>query len=137
MGTFKLMSDAEVEGMHQAVLRILAEVGVVLAHAGARRMLTDAGAKVRDQRVLIPSDVVERCIAACPSQVYVRGRGGTIKTLGDGSLNFHNLGGARDIYDPVTGEHRLAVLQDVRDATRLLDALPNCNTITPFFTRPR
>jgi trimethylamine--corrinoid protein Co-methyltransferase len=64
----------------------------------------------------------------------VRGRGGTVKTLGDGSLNFHNLGGARDIYAPVTGEHRFAVLQDVRDATRLLDALPNCNTITPFFT---
>jgi trimethylamine--corrinoid protein Co-methyltransferase len=56
------------------------------------------------------------------------------KTLGDGSLYFHNLGGARDIHNPATDEHRFAVLQDVRDATRLLDALPNCNTITPFFT---
>ncbi|OIO88547.1 MAG: hypothetical protein AUK02_03560, partial [Anaerolineae bacterium CG2_30_58_95] len=61
---------------------------------------------------------------------------------GDGSLNFHNLGGARDIYngsavsyhDPGADEHRFATLQDLRDATRLLDALENCTTITPFFT---
>ena len=77
---------------------------------------------------------MEACIAKCPRQVTIRGRGGAGKTLGDGSLNFHNLGGARDIYDPRTGQHRFAVLQDVRDATRLLDALENCNTITPFFT---
>jgi trimethylamine--corrinoid protein Co-methyltransferase len=128
------MSDAEVETLHQAVLRILAEVGVVLTHAGAREMLTAAGALIRGQRVLMPSGLVEDCIAKCPSQISIRGRDGATRTLGDGSLHFHNLGGARDIHNPVTDEHRLAVLQDVRDSTRLLDALPNCDTITPFFT---
>ena len=134
MNTLKILSDAEVEAMHQATLRILSEVGVILNHAGARQMLTDAGGTIQNERVCIPPDLVEACITKCPLQVSVRGRGGTTKTLGDGSLNFHNLGGARDIYNPVTGEHRFAVLQDVRDSTRLLDALPNCNTITPFFT---
>jgi len=134
VNTLKILSDTEVEAMHQATLRILSEVGVILNHAGARQMLTDAGASIHNERVYIPPDLVEDCIAKCPPQVSVRGRGGTTKTLGDGSLNFHNLGGARDIYNPVTGEHRFAVLQDVRDSTRLLDALPNCNTITPFFT---
>ena len=134
MNTLKLLSDAEVEALHQATLRILNEVGIILTHPGARQMLTDAGASIHNERVLMPPDLVEACIAKCPPQVSVRGRGGTVKTLGDGSLNFHNLGGARDIHNPLTGEHRFAVLQDVRDATRLLDALPNCNTITPFFT---
>jgi trimethylamine---corrinoid protein Co-methyltransferase len=134
LNTLKMLSDAEVESLHQATLRILAEVGVTLTHPGARQMLTDAGATIHNNRVCFPSELVEACIAKCPSQVSVSGRGGTTKTLGDGSLNFHNLGGARDIHNPVTGEHRFAVLQDVCDATRLLDALPNCNTITPFFT---
>ncbi len=134
MNTLKILSDAEVESLHQATLRILNEIGVILTHPGARQMLTDAGAKVQNGRVCLPPDLVESCIAKCPPQVTVCGRGGTVKTLGDGSLNFHNLGGARDIHNPVTGEHRFAILQDVRDATRLLDALPNCNTITPFFT---
>jgi trimethylamine--corrinoid protein Co-methyltransferase len=134
VNTLKLLSDVEVESLHQATLRILNEVGVTLTHPGARQMLTDAGAIIQNNRVCLPPDLVEACIAKCPPQVSVTGRDGTTKTLGDGSLNFHNLGGARDIHNPVTGEHRFAVLQDVRDATRLLDALPNCNTITPFFT---
>lgn len=134
MNPLKLLSDPEVEGLHQATLRILSEVGVILTHAGARQMLTDAGATIQNERVCLPPELVEDCIAKCPKQLSVRGRGGITKTLGDGSLNFHNLGGARDIYNPITGEHRFAVLQDVRDATRLLDALPSCNTITPFFT---
>jgi trimethylamine--corrinoid protein Co-methyltransferase len=134
VNTLKILSDAEVEALHRATLRILAEVGVILTHTGARQMLTDAGAIIKNERVCLPPELVEDCIAKCPPQVSVRGRGGTVKTLGDGSLNFHNLGGARDIHNPATNEHRFAVLQDVRDATRLLDALPNCNTITPFFT---
>lgn len=134
MNTLKLLSDAEVETLHQAALRILSEVGVILTHNGARQMLIDAGATIQNDRVCLPPDLVEDCLAGCPHQVTVRGRNGRVKTLGDSSLNFHNLGGARDIHNPVTDEHRFAVLQDVRDSTRLLDALPNCNTITPFFT---
>jgi trimethylamine--corrinoid protein Co-methyltransferase len=134
VNTLKLLSEAEVESLHHAVLRILAEVGATLTHPGACQMLTDAGAIIKNERVCLPPDLVEDCLSKCPKQVSVTGRGGTTKILGDGSLNFHNLGGARDIHNPVTGEHRFAVLQDVRDATRLLDALPNCNTITPFFT---
>jgi len=131
---FNILSPEEVESIHHATLRILSEVGVTLTHARAREVLTGAGAFIRDERVLLPPDLVEACIARCPRQVTLRGRGGMVKTLGDGSLNFHNLGGARDIYDPSTGEHRFAAVQDLRDATRLLDALENCSTITPFFT---
>ncbi len=57
-----------------------------------------------------------------------------LKSLGDGNLYFHNLGGAPAIYDASTGRRRLALVQDVCDSSRLLDALENCHTITPFFT---
>lgn len=131
---FTVLSPEEVEAVHRATLRILSEVGVTLTHAKAREVLTGAGAVIQDERVLLPPDLVEACITRCPRQVTLRGRSGTVKTLGDGSLNFHNLGGARDIYNPGTGEHRFATVQDLRDATCLLDALENCTTITPFFT---
>lgn len=128
------LSKDEVEGIHQATLRILSEIGVVLTHEPALNVLTGSGATIKGNRVLFPPDLVEKCLTKCPHSVTVRGRGGQVKTLGDGNLYFHNLGGARDIFDYGTGEHRFANLQDVRDATRLLDALKNCNTITPFFT---
>lgn len=134
MPLLAFLSPAEVDSIHQATLCILSEVGVTLTHPESRAILTGAGATVQDERVLLPADLVEACIASAGRTVSVRGRGGAVKTLGDGKLYFHNLGGARDIYDPVSGQKRYAGLQDLRDATRLLDALERCHTITPFFT---
>lgn len=131
---FTFLSPQSIESLHIATLRIMSETGVVIHHAGARDMLTANGARVEKNRVLIPPELVEKSIASAGKKVSVRGRGGVTKSLGDGNLYFHNLGGARDVLDPVTGTKRLANVQDVADATRLLDALENCHTITPFFT---
>ena len=129
-----ILDENEIEAIHQATLRILEETGVVLTEPKSRALLTDAGAKVQEMRVLLPPVLVEKCIKLAGKKTTIRGRGGTVKTLGDGSLYFHNLGGAPQVYDAVSGTRRLATVQDVRDATRLLDALENCHTITPFFT---
>ncbi len=128
-----VLTDEEVEAIHQATLRILGEIGVVLTQPQAREVLTGAGATVHGNRVLLPPDLVERTVALCPRQVTLRGRE-RVAVLGDGSLHWHNLGGARDVYDPPTGQRRPATVQDVRDAARLLDALDGATTITPFFT---
>jgi trimethylamine---corrinoid protein Co-methyltransferase len=131
---FPFLSPSSIESIHNATLRILGETGVSIKHAGARNLLTSHGARVEKERILIPPDLVEKCIADAGKKASVRGRGGTTKNLGDGNLYFHNLGGARDVIETDTGRKRLASMQDVRDATHLLDALENCHTITPFFT---
>ena len=131
---FELLSPEEVEALHLATLRILEETGIVLTEPRSRTLLADAGARLAEGRVYLPPQLVEACIALAGKQVSIRGRGGAVKTLGDGRLYFHNLGGAPYVYDSASGKRRLAVVQDVRDATRLLDALENCHTITPFFT---
>ena len=130
-----VLDITEVEAIHQATLQILDEIGVVLTQPEAVDMLLAAGAKVKDDRVLLPPALVERELARCPKQVTVRGRDAdkTI-TLGDGSLGWHNLGGARDVFEPRTGQCRPATLQDVRDSARLLDALDGVTSITPLFT---
>ncbi len=134
MMSWNLLSNDEVEAIHQATLRILAEIGVVLTQPTSRAILSEAGAKVLDRQVLLPPDLVEKCIAQTGKSSTIRGRGGMVKTLGDGCLYFHNLGGAPNVFDTASGKRRLATKNDVCDATRLLDALENCHTITPFFT---
>jgi len=130
----QFLTDSETEAIHQATLRILWEVGVVLTHPEGREHLTGAGAVVHGDRVRIPPDLVEWAVAQCPCRVTLRGRGGQTVTLGDGSLSWHNMGGARDVYDPRTGTRRPATVQDVRDSARLLDALDSVTTVTPLFT---
>jgi trimethylamine--corrinoid protein Co-methyltransferase len=129
-----VLTGEEVEAIHQATLYVLSEVGIVLTQPDAREVLTGAGARIRADRVLLPPDLVERAVATCPRQVTVRSRGGEQVVLGDGTLHWHNLGGAPDVYEPRTGQRRPAMLRDVRDSARLLDALDGVTTITPFFT---
>jgi trimethylamine--corrinoid protein Co-methyltransferase len=129
-----VLEENEVEAIHQASLRILGETGVILSEPKSRELLAGAGAKLLEKRVQFPPELVERCIALAGKKTTIRGRGGAVKTLGDGSLYFHNLGGAPQVYDAGSGIRRLATVKDVRDATRLLDALENCHTVTPFFT---
>jgi trimethylamine---corrinoid protein Co-methyltransferase len=134
MISFNLFSQEEVIAIHQATLRILDEIGVVLAEPKSRQLLLGAGAKIRQNRMLLPPELVEYCIHQAGKRTAIRGRSGKIKTLGDGNLYFHNLGGAPNVFDIATGMRRRATIRDVSDSTRLLDALENCHTITPFFT---
>ena len=134
MHALRVMTDEEVEAIHAASLRVLAETGILLTNPEAKERLISAGAVAEEDRVCIPPHVVEEQVAKSGTKVRIRGRGGSIKTLGGGDLHWHNLGGARDIYDAATGTHREATLKDLQECTRLMDALDGVTTITPFFT---
>ncbi|MEW6405111.1 MAG: trimethylamine methyltransferase family protein [Chloroflexota bacterium] len=134
MNRLEFLSQEEVKCIHEETLQILTEVGFVWTHKPSLDILTGAGCRVQGNRVYFPPALVEDSIKKAGKRVSITGRNGTTKTLGDGNLYFHNLGGARDVYDAGIGQRRIATEQDVIDATRLLDALEYCHTVTPFFT---
>jgi trimethylamine---corrinoid protein Co-methyltransferase len=134
MNRFEILDPDGLEAIHQGTLRILDETGILLGHPLGREILAGAGARIEPERVLLPPELVEKAIAGCPRKVSIRGRDGRTVTLGDGSLHWHNLGGARDIYDQRSGLRRKATREDIRLSTRLLDALPSVTSITPLFT---
>ena len=134
MGRLTVLTADEVESIHAATLRVLSEVGIVLTHSKARALLTGAGATGRGDRILLPPDLVEQRLGGCPRQVTMRGRDGQPVVIGDDSLHWHNVGGAREVHDTVSDQRRPATVQDVRDSTLLLDAQDSVSTITPLFT---
>ena len=134
MPPLKFLSDEDVQAMHEATLQVLNEAGVFWTHKPSLDILQEAGCKVEENRVYFPPDLVTDSIAKAGKRPVIRGRKGQVNELGVGNLYFHNLGGARDVFDAKTGTRRIATDQDVIDATRLLDALPNTHTVTPFFT---
>ena len=134
MENLKFLSDTDVQAMHEATLHILEEIGIIWTHKPSLEILMGAGCTMKDARIHFPSQLVMDCIAKANKRPQVRGRNGKVNTLGDGNLYFHNLGGARDVLEPRTGQRRIALMEDVVNATRVLDALENCHTVTPFFT---
>ena len=134
MEPLKFLSDEDVKAMHEATLHIMSEVGIIWTHKPSLDILLGAGCTIKNNRICMPPHLVEDCIAKANKRPVIRGRNGQVNELGGGNLYFHNLGGARDVFDAKTGTRRIATDQDVIDATRVLDALPNCHTVTPFFT---
>jgi trimethylamine--corrinoid protein Co-methyltransferase len=129
-----LLQENDIEVIHIASLSILAEIGIHLGKSKAQEIFAGAGARVERDKVFLPEWLVEQEIAKATSKVYIRGRGGSAKVLGDNTLHWHNMGGARDIFDAGNGTRRKATVKDLQDCTRLLDALEGVTTITPFFT---
>lgn len=129
-----VLTTEEIEAIHQATLRVLHETGVILTQPEGRSLLLDKGAKAQGDRVFLPPDLIEEALHCCVSQVPVRGRGGKVEVLGDGSPHWHNLGGAPNIYEQNTGKRRKATIKDVQESTLVMDALESITTITPMYT---
>lgn len=130
----KVISGQDIDAIHHATLRVLSEVGVILEHQPTQKRLTSSGALVKGNRVCFPEKMVEEILSTTGGEVKTRGRNGEAILLGDGNIHWHNLGGASNVYDPKTGRTRFATVEDVQQSTRLLDALENATSITPFFT---
>lgn len=116
---------AEVEAIHEASLRVLAEVGVAFPDAGARALLADAGAAVDAEtgRVRIPPRLVEEALAAAPRDVLLAGRDPARDVRCDGADVHLTLDGTGAYtLDHRTGERRPSTMQDLADATLVADA---------------
>jgi trimethylamine--corrinoid protein Co-methyltransferase len=134
MPPLKFLSDEDIQAMHEATLQVLSEAGIFWTHKPSLDVLQEAGCTVKGNRVFFPPDLVMDSVNKAGKRPIIRGRNGQVNELGGGNLYFHNLGGARDVFDAKAGTRRIATDQDVKDSARLLDALPNAHTVTPFFT---
>ena len=116
---------AGLEQIHQAALRILAEIGVEMDHVEMRERLAGLGCCVTGARVTIPPDLVAATLAAIPPGFQLYGRTPAIaaRVDADGPMLCTNTGILPNIFDLDTGAVRRATLADVAATTRILDAL--------------
>lgn len=74
MQRYQILSQNEIEQIHETSLRIMEEVGVIFSYAPAREILSKGGAKVDGQRVYFPKAMVEREIKKAPSSFTLYAR---------------------------------------------------------------
>jgi len=55
----------DIEAIHQATLRVLGEVGIILSHSEKKAQLLDTGANLENERVLLPPEMVEKALVDC------------------------------------------------------------------------
>lgn len=74
MRYFEVFSQSDIEAIHENVLRILSEVGLVIGYAPAVDCLKKAGCKTDGERVYFPPELVEERRKLAPSSFTVYGR---------------------------------------------------------------
>jgi trimethylamine--corrinoid protein Co-methyltransferase len=128
------LAQEDKEKIHQAVLEILSEIGMRINHDGAMALLTDAGCTVQDDgMVKIPQDLVLKSIDSAPDNIAIYDReanhvmdlGGHRSYYGTGSDLIYSL-------ESETMQRHPCVLEDVAQAARVADAMPNLDFIMSF-----
>lgn len=121
---FEVLSESELDQIHDATMNILEKVGVCVDSPEALRLFKAAGAQVDGSIVRIPSRVIEKVIQSAPSKVTLYARNPAQNLyLGEGNVHFTSGFGATWIRDVETGQVRDANLEDLVTFTRLADAL--------------
>jgi trimethylamine--corrinoid protein Co-methyltransferase len=124
------LGSQEREKIHRASLEILERIGVDVHLDAARDLLVKGGAQADGIRVRIPETLVARALALVPRRMTLFNRGGQVAIRAWGCNTYY--GGGSDclnILDHRTGERRIPLLQDVQDAVRVQDALPEIDFV--------
>jgi trimethylamine--corrinoid protein Co-methyltransferase len=124
---YKLISDSEVEQIHQASLQMLSELGCRFDDAAACHLLVEHGCAVDwDQQVVsFPPDLVELALRQCPNTFTLRARNPAYNIVFDDESVHFSAGSGMDVLDVPSMQRRSPTTADALDSVRLCDALGN------------
>jgi len=128
------LGKQECEQIHLASLEILEKVGVDVHDQKAREILVSNGAKMDGIRIRIPEFLVTRALASAPKRITLHDRIGKVAMRAGGYKSY--FGGGSDclnILDHRTGIRRKPTQNDVKEAARLIDALPEIDFVMSLF----
>ncbi|MEW5867809.1 MAG: trimethylamine methyltransferase family protein [Chloroflexota bacterium] len=128
------MGQQECEKIHLASLEILQRVGIEVHDEKAREILVSNGAWAEGIQVHIPEYLVSRALATTPKRITLYNRSGKVAMRAGGYNSYY--GGGSDclnVLDHHTGERRKPLLEDVQNASRLMDALPEIDFVMSAF----
>jgi trimethylamine--corrinoid protein Co-methyltransferase len=128
----KVLSDSEVNDIHEASLVILRDTGIMVHHQETLRLLGQAGAKVDEGNNIarLPEKLVMDSVAKAGKKYILYGRDRNHQArFGYGDFVLMSSPGQYMWVDSKTNKRRAATLQDARDAIRLGDALDNISIV--------
>jgi trimethylamine:corrinoid methyltransferase-like protein len=122
----RVLSDNEVEQVHERTLSLLATTGVRVDTERGRKILREAGADVDNGTNIVrfSRSLVEECLRLAPRDFILGGRRPNWTfTVNHNDCTLLADGAAVHVMDGLTGDRHPATFDDWLKATRLIDAL--------------
>ena len=123
-----ILNTIDAKAVHDAVLKILWEFGVLVEHAEARTMLLEENGckEAENGYVRMPPDLVNRSISTVPNSVKLYDLNGRLSVDTASKLPSYTPGhNCVRVLDHETGELRPCYLEDIRRTAVVCEKLPN------------
>ncbi len=124
---FRVLSDNQIEEIFHSALEVMERVGTRVYGEEGLALLCDAGCHLTDGGLVrIPAWLVKDALNTVPGRIVVAGRDrGKRILLQKDQFYFGTGSDCPSLVDPYTDEVRKYTYQDVYNAARISDALPN------------
>jgi len=129
---FNILSEDDKEQIYDASLEILENTGMRIDHEEARSIFADAGARVDDNRVHIPPQLVNEAVKKAPKKVLIYDRDGNLSMRLGGTNSY--FGSGTDVPRTLDedGEMRNVKEDDLAKWARVCDNLENIDFTSPI-----
>lgn len=124
----QVFSDDELYAIHCATLDVLQNSGIKVISTEAQGIFVAGGATVDPGTTIvrIPPHMVEEAIRSAPGTILLAGRNPKNDyVISNRSVAFTNFGEGVKVIDPYTRKSHSSSKKDLKDATRICDALEN------------
>jgi trimethylamine--corrinoid protein Co-methyltransferase len=129
------LSEDEIDAVVAEALGVLQHVGMRMTGSKALVALAAAGARVENDVVHFPPELVRQALAQCPRVVTMAGQTPESDVVLDGTKSFFNVSGCgAKTLDFRTGQLRPSTLADLREGTAVLDATADLDVMWTFLT---
>jgi len=133
----EVLSEEQVNLLHQGALTVLSETGIKILNQKALKLLSENDCQVDFDKKLVkmPAALIEECLERAPSSFFVKARQSKHDVMiGADRLYFRLFAGMNSI-DLGTWEPRTPTRQELYDYMTIVDALPNLHMVGcyPYF----
>lgn len=126
-------SSGQLDEIHSATIDVLERAGVRVDHRESLKLLKDAGCLVEDSIVRIPGWLIEEAIRFAPSKINIYDREGMPAMSLEGNRTYFGAGSDLPFHlDLETGKRRNTLKEDIINAARLIDKLPNYDFVMSY-----
>ncbi|MBW2435153.1 MAG: trimethylamine methyltransferase family protein, partial [Deltaproteobacteria bacterium] len=123
----------QIEDIKRAAFDVMSKVGFRIHHAGARKMLKQAGALVAGEIVKVPEHLVNACLSTTPKGWTIYDREGNRAMEVEGRKSYYGTSTASpNTKDAISGEIHPTRVADIAIGAKVADALDNIDWVMPM-----
>ncbi len=131
--SMRVLTDDQIWEIKQAAFEIIEKVGFRCLHEGARKMLSSAGAIVKEEVVRIPRYIVEGALLTAPQGWTIYDREGLRAMEVEGRKSHYGTSTASpNTKDALTGAYHDTRVEDIAIGAKVADALEHIDFVMPM-----